>query len=121
MSPDKFADRLAPETYQDDDEVVGVFENDPSAEDSLWLSARLFGRLVAIASGYELHTLPMLGGAGAVQLNDLRCESLLDELAFVAERVDDPLVTSTAQLIADYVGERLRCPNWKGNVTFEAE
>ena len=86
MSPDKFADRLAPETYQDDDRWVGVFENDPSAEDSLWLSARLFARLGAIAAGYDLHTLPRLGGVDPVQLNGLRCESLIDQLAFVAER-----------------------------------
>ena len=39
---DRFADRLDAATYADDDEVVGVYELDPSEADALWLSARLF-------------------------------------------------------------------------------
>ncbi len=117
---DSFADRLDPEVYRDD-EVVGVFEEDPAEEDSVWVSARLFRRLTAVATGYELHTLPMLGGADPERLNMQRCQSLLDELAFVAERLDDQLASSTAQTIQDYVAVRVRRPNWDGVVTFEGD
>lgn len=84
---DRFDDRLDAATYEDD-EVVGVFESDPGESDSLWLSERLFCRLTAVANGYELHTPPMLGGSDPVRLNQQRCQSLLDELAFVAERLE---------------------------------
>jgi hypothetical protein len=46
---------------------------------------------------------------------------LLDELAFVAERLDDPLAASTAQAIQDYVAVRVRRPGWHGTVTFEGD
>ena len=68
-----------------------MYESDPDEEDSLWIPERLFGRLTQVASAYELHTLPMLGGMDPVQLNRARCEALLDEVAFVAERLNDPL------------------------------
>lgn len=118
MTPERFADRLDAATYEHD-EVVGVFEDDPGDAGSLWLSERLFRRLTEVASAYELHTLPMLGGPDPVRLNQQRCQSLLDELAFVAARLDDPLATTTAQAIQDYVAVRVRRPGWSGEVTFE--
>lgn len=121
MTRDRFADRLDAATYQDDDETVGVFEADPEEEDALWLSGRLFHRLTGVAAAYDLHTLPMLGGSEPVQLNRQRCESLLDELAFVAERLNDPLAITTAQTVADYVAVRTQRPVWDGSVTFEGE
>ena len=118
---DSFADRLDPSTYQDDDGLVGVFESGAREEDSLWISERLFRRLTAVATGYELHTLPMLGGSDPVRLNGQRCESLLDELAFVAERLNDLLASTTAQEIQDYIAVRVRRPSWDGEVTIEGE
>jgi hypothetical protein len=79
VTPDRFADRLDAATYEHD-EVVGLFGADPTEDDSLWLSERLFRRLTAVASAYELHTLPMLGGLAPVRLNQQGCHSLLDEL-----------------------------------------
>ena len=118
---DRFDDRLDPATYSDDDGTVGVFESDPSEGDSLWISERLFRRLTAVASGYELHTLPMLGGSVPVRLNGQRCQSLLDELAFVLERLNDPIACTTAQSILDYIAIRVRRPSWNGEVTFEGD
>jgi hypothetical protein len=117
MSPDRFLDRLDAATYTDDP-AVGVFEADPGEADAVWLPERLFARLVRIAPAYELHTLPMLGGE-AVRLNRLQCEDLLDEVAFVAERVNDPLAVEAAQALTDYVAVRMRRPAWSGVVTFE--
>jgi hypothetical protein len=117
VTRDEFADRLDASTYEDDDETVGVFETSPAEQDSLWL----FHRLTGVAAAYELHTLPMLGGSEPVRLDRLRCESLLDELAFVADRLNDPLAVKTAQVIADYVAIRTRRPAWAGQVTFEGD
>jgi hypothetical protein len=121
VTRDRFADRLDASTYEEDDETVGVFESSPAEQDSLWLSGRLFHRLTGVAEAYELHTLPMLGGSEPVRLDRLRCESLLDELAFVADRLNDPLAVQTAQVIADYVAMRTRRPARAGSVTFEGD
>ncbi len=88
MTSDRFADRLDPATYRED-EVVGVYEDTP-------------------------------GDADPVHLNQQRCISLLDELVFVAERLDDPAAATTAQAIQDYVAVRVRRPGWTGEVTFDA-
>ena len=121
VTRDRFADRLDAATYEDDDEAVSVFESTPADQDCLWLSGRLFRRLTGVAAAYELHTLPMLGGSEPMRLNRPRCESLLDELAFVADRLNDPLAVRTAQVIADYVAIRTRRPAWAGTVTFEGD
>lgn len=118
MTSDRFADRLDPGTYQDD-EVFGVYEDAPDEADSLWLSERLVQRLILVAAAYELHTLPMLSSVDPVRLNQQRCSSLLDELAFIADRLDDPAAATTAQAIQDYVAVRVRRPGWTGEVTFE--
>lgn len=118
MTSDRFADRLDPASYEAD-EVVGIYEQAPDDTDSLWLSERLVHRLATTATAYELHTLPMLQGPEPVRLNQQRCVSLLDELAFVAERLDDPLAATTAQAIQDYIAVRVRRPGWAGDVTFE--
>jgi hypothetical protein len=121
VAQDRYADRLDPSTYEDDDDTVGIFESDPEEPDSLWLSGRLFHRLTGIATAYDLHTLPQLGGLEDDRLNRARCESLLDELAFVAERLNDPLAIGVAQAISDYVVARLRRPLWDGSVTFQTD
>lgn len=118
MTADRFADRLDAATYEHD-EVVGIYESMPDDRDSLWLSERLVQRLARIAAGYELHTLPMIGGPDEVKLNKQRCQALVDELAFVADRLDDAPAITTAQAIQDYVALRLRRPAWTGYITFD--
>lgn len=120
MSADRFADRLSVGTYADDP-VVGIFESSPGEHDAVSLPERLFNRLTAVASAYELHSLPLLGGSDPVTLNRSQCESLLDEVEFVAERLNDPLAVETAQRVANYVVTRLRRPSWTGTLTFEGE
>lgn len=120
MAIDRFSDRLDAENFSDDP-VVGVFESDASEQDALWLSERLFGRLVLVAKAYELHTLPLLGGTDPVRLGREQCQTLLDELAFVADRLDDPLAVNTAQAISTYVYGRAHRPGGEVKVTFEGE
>lgn len=115
----QFAYRLDPETYSEDDEVVGVYEEDPSEADALWVSGRLFTRLTAVARAYELHTLALLHAPDALRLNRLQCQSVLDEIAFVAERLDDPLIAELATTITWYLTLRVRRPMWDGLVTFD--
>lgn len=118
VSP-KFDDRLDAATYADDVHV-GVYERDPSESDSLWLSERLFARLVLIAKAYELRTLSWLGGADPVRLGRSQCEDLLDEVAFVANRVDDRLLVDLCQAVDAYLSTRLRAtPASAVTVTFE--
>ncbi|WP_133176521.1 hypothetical protein [Nocardioides currus] len=121
MYSDRFADRLDPETYADDDAGVEVFETDPSEGDALWLSERVFRRLLHAARAYELHTVPLLDERDPVGLNRARCQAVVDEIAFVAERLRDPVAARAAQTITDYLVARLRQPSWDGTVTFDAD
>lgn len=54
-------------------------------------------------------------------LNRPRCESLLEELAFVADRLNDHLTVQTAQAITAYVAARARRPSWQGSITIEGD
>jgi hypothetical protein len=121
VTQDRYADRLDPSTYETDDDTIGIFESSPDAPDSLWLSGRLFNRLTGVAAAYELHTLPLLAGVDTDRLNRARCQQLLDELAFVADRLNDPLALQTAQVISDYIASHLRRPGWDGSITFEGD
>jgi hypothetical protein len=118
MSHEHFADRLTADRYADD-EPVGIFETDPSEPNALWISDRLFGRLVLVARAYELHVLPMLGGTERITLGREQCESFLDELEFVAERLHDELAVTTAQSIADYLTGRIRSSHGDVRVSVE--
>lgn len=117
MRTERFVDRLDPKTYQADDEVVGIYETDPNEHDALWFSGRLFRRLTTIGIAYELHTLPLLEGSSDLHLNQTQCSSLVDEVAFVAERVNDDVLVSLAQSLSDYVTTRLRRPAWFSDIT----
>lgn len=121
MAAKQFADRLEAETYRDDDGLVGMYEFLPSDGDALWLSERLFRRVTQVAAAYELHTLPLLGGSDPVTLSRPMCASIVDELEFVADRLNDPLAHRTAQALTDFMGIRLRRPGWEGSVTVEGD
>jgi hypothetical protein len=121
VTDDRYSDRLDASTYEGDDGIVGIFESSPTEPDSRWLSERLFHRLTGVAAAYELHTQSLLRASDDDRLNRARCESLLDELAFVAERLNDPLAVGTAQAISDYVAARLRRPMWDGSITFQGD
>ena len=118
MTDSRFADRMQAETYADDP-VVGVYRTDASESDALWLSERLFERLVSTARGYELHLLPMLGGSDPVRLSAPMARTLIEEVEFVAERLNDDLARSTAQTLARYLASQLR--RGDENMTFTVE
>jgi hypothetical protein len=84
-----YADRIDPATYVNDP-IVAVYRDDPA--NALCLPERVFWRLSHVAKGYELHLLPLLGGSDPVRLNRPMIQTLIDELCFVADRLDDPVV-----------------------------
>ena len=83
-----YADRLDPGTYSADPIVV-VYPHDVA--EGLDVPEGVFWRLVYVAKGYSLHLLPLLGGSDPVRLNRPMIETLVDELSFVGERLNDPV------------------------------
>ncbi|MET0915624.1 MAG: hypothetical protein ABWY81_05440 [Jiangellaceae bacterium] len=46
---------------------------------------------------------------------------MVDEVTFIAERLDDPVAAGAAQSITIYVAARLRRPSWDGTVTIDGD
>jgi hypothetical protein len=106
VTNERFADRLDAATYEDDP-TVGIYRADPDEPSSLWVPERLFARLVLVARAYNLHTLPLLGGSEPVSLNRPMIGSLVDELDFVRQRLDDGLAAAWAVQIAERANRAL--------------
>jgi hypothetical protein len=86
--PDDYSDRLDPSSYADD-VIVALYRESP--DDSFDVPEGVFHRLVYVAKAYELHQLPQLGGSEPVTLYGPMIQTLLDELRFVGERLNDPV------------------------------
>lgn len=84
-----YADRLDPQTYADD-VVVAVYRDKPG--DGISVPEQVFWRFVYVAKGYSLHLLPLLGGSEPVKLSRPMIQTLVDEISFVADRLQDPVV-----------------------------
>jgi hypothetical protein len=84
-------------------------------------SLSLFLRVSRIAAAYELHTLPLLGGSDPVRLSRLQCDSLLDELAFVADSSMTLLPSTLSSPCRSTWLSRLHRLAWDGFVTVEGE
>jgi hypothetical protein len=84
---------LKPEDYADDVEV-----RVHCAGQEVWLSERLFRRLVLIGRAYECHLLPFL--EQDVSLNPVQADGLLGELDLVATLVSDAALMSTLDRLA---------------------
>ena len=87
---------LDPETWSNDEEV-----RVHGAGREIWLSERLFRRLVLIGEAHERHLLPLL--AQDVTLNSTQCDDLLGELNFVGGLVADAALTSMLNALAPVV------------------
>lgn len=89
---DRYTDRFDESRYADD-ERVRVFDYSYADDSEVWIPERIWGRLAAIGSAYELHYLPMLGGEPEVRTWDaVQAQTILDELAFIADVVEDSLL-----------------------------
>jgi len=78
-------------------DLDGVFEADPAEPNARCLFGCLFRRLTTAASAHVLHKMPPLRGVADEGLNTDQCFSALDELAFIADRANDPLLIGLAQ------------------------
>ena len=85
---DNYADRLDVSRYTNDP-IVALYQDTPA--DSFDVPERVFWRLVYAAKAYELHLLPLLGGVEPVSLSAPMIQTLLSELRFVGERLNDPV------------------------------
>jgi hypothetical protein len=80
----EYTDRTSSENYADDEPVVVS-----ALGKQVRVPERLFLRLVCLASGYELHLLPVIDPYGDTSLTQVQCISLESELAFLLQRVSD--------------------------------
>jgi hypothetical protein len=95
---DRFLDRFDPATYADDEPVCLFLVEGVGGDTEVWVPERLWHRLQAIASAYHLHLLPVLGWSRDPRfINAQQCQTLVDELEFVATVVDDALLNALIQ------------------------
>ncbi len=100
----RYDDRFDPRRYADDPPVRVFLVEGVGVDDEFWLPERLWARIVAIASAYELHLLPVLGWSDEPRfLNAQQSLGLLDELEFVAAQVDDGLLDTVIEGIVRQV------------------
>jgi hypothetical protein len=71
------------------------------AGEEIWLSERLFRRLVWIGQAYEFHLLPVLGEDRT--LNAVQAQALAAELGFVGAIVRDKALESLLTLLLQLV------------------
>lgn len=100
---------LKADDFIDDVEVRVGFR-----DQEIWLSERLFRRLVLVGTAYELHLLPML--KQDFVLNAVQAENLLGELEFVRALVADQALGSLLNTLTPIVGLACRSGD---DVTFE--
>jgi hypothetical protein len=98
----EFGDRFDAATYVND-EFVHVFRADqhaPLPDSGVWVPERLWGRIRCIGLGYELHLTSVFdGSADPVFLTGPQVAQLDNELVFIADLVDDPLLSSWLELL----------------------
>jgi hypothetical protein len=89
VSTERFADRILADTYAQD-EVVQLDYGDVTS--AVFVPERLFARAQCVARAYELHLLPVIDICSKTRLNRAQCETLLDEIEFIAMVVNDELL-----------------------------
>jgi hypothetical protein len=94
LPTDRFADRFLADTYARD-EVVQLDYGDSTC--AVVMPERLFARAQCIARDYELHLLPIIDIYSRTRLNRPQCDTLLDEINFIA-------TVSTDDLLREYLG-----------------
>lgn len=96
---DEYRDRFDPKKYEEE-EPVAVGYGPPGAEEwwqnieeeIAWIPSPIFARAQAIASGYDLHLMPVINIYVRTELNQSQAETLLSELRFIRQVANDPLL-----------------------------
>ena len=105
---DRFADRLDPAPYAQDEPVGAGTSEDYSGW--VYVSDRLFDRMQHLARGYDLHILRGLHPYDRNELDHDRTASLIDELEFLAEVVNDRALLEAITVLRDAAFLSVRNP-----------
>ncbi len=104
---DRFADRFLADTYAGDEPVQFDCGEDTSA---VTLPERLFARAQCVARAYELHLLPTIDIYSRTRLNRPQCETLLDEINFIAMVSNDELLRDHLRRVQRLVSACIAAP-----------
>jgi len=104
---DRFADRLLADTYEQDEPVQLDYGD---VQRAVLVPERLFGRAQCLARAYDLHLFPTIDIYTKTRLNRAQCETLLDEIAFVASVSNDELLREHLVRIQEVVATCIRLP-----------
>lgn len=107
---ERFADRVAPETYQGNEPwAVGLVRAGRAVD---WASSLpdehtgipegIAERLLAPGRAYRLHQLSALDGTKQNRLNGQQAASLAEEIAFLARVVDDPALREHVKPLLEF-------------------
>jgi hypothetical protein len=96
---DEYKDRFYPKKYEEEEPVAvgyGVpgdeeWGRDIEQETAL-VPSPIFARAQAIARGYDLHLMPLIDIYVRTELNKVQAETLLNELRFIKQVANDPLL-----------------------------
>lgn len=104
----EWADRFDQSRYAGD-EPVHLFRCDKYGTDGdgVWVPERIWDRCFHMGRAYELHLLAVLDGSTEpVFLSPLQVDQLLNEMRFIGDRADDPLVEELVRSLIELAEER---------------
>jgi hypothetical protein len=104
----RFADRLEPATFSDDPPIGAGASDDYT--DWVYLPERLFYRMLDLGRAYDLHILPSLHLYDRNELDRDRTASLIEELEFLADVVNDRALTGAITVLRDAASRAARSP-----------
>ena len=95
----------------EDNDVVGIGLTTEPQDDWLYVPGAIFSLLLAIGRAYGLRYLGSITFYEDVELNSTQCESVPEELEFVAHVLNDPAVPDVAAAVANAAARCARTPN----------
>ena len=120
----KFQDRLNT-NYFEGDEPVGIAAVVPTAlpgpiESKEWqyIPERLWNRLLCLGQAYELHFAQVIEPVIDTTLDASQCQSLIEEITFLASVVDDTALRSAIHLILSQAEQVVR--GGRGRLVFSS-
>lgn len=105
---DHFSSRF--ESYNDEGVSVGVAVGDAEVDWKGHIAGSLFHRAQLIGKAYDLHVLPGIEVYDETHLTKAQCQAMVDEIEFVIEVVNDPLLRTSVKPLHDASLECSRSP-----------
>jgi len=107
---ERFADRLVPDTYRDDEPwAVALVQTGRPVDwgsalpdEEAYIPERIAERLLALGRAYGLHYLSALDGRRQNRLNADQAAGLVDEVQFVLRVVDDLALREHLRPLLDF-------------------